>query len=50
MSQSLEAFIKQIIVEGAEQTNDLDQLKQILEELDEKDKAIYLRYDVSSNA
>ncbi len=49
MSQSLEDFIKQTIVEGVEQTNDFDQLKEILEELDEKEKAIYLRYDVSSN-
>ena len=47
MSESLEDFIKQTIVEGVEQTNDFDQLKEILEELDEKEKAIYLRYDVS---
>ncbi len=47
--QSLETFVKHTIKQGKSETDNLDELQQILDDLDTRDKPIYLRYDITSN-
>ena len=47
--QSLETFVEHTIRQGKNETNNLDELQQILDDLDTKDKPVYLQYDVISN-
>ena len=47
--QSLETFVENTIRQGKNEIDNLDEFQQILDDLDTKDKPIYLRYDVISN-
>ncbi len=47
--QSLETFVKDTIRQGKKETNNLDELQQILDALDTRDKPIHLRCDFISN-
>lgn len=47
---NLEEFITTTIKKGEEGSGDLEQLKRILEELDEEPKIIYTSYNIKSNA
>lgn len=47
---SLEEFVSNTIKEGEEETEKLDELKSILDELDEEPKIIYSTYNVKANA
>jgi len=47
---SLEDFVETTIKEGEKEIAPLEELKRILEELDEEPKIIYASYDVKANA
>ena len=47
---SLEEFVSATIKEGEEEIEKLDELKSILEELDEEPKMIYISHDIIANA
>ena len=46
---SLQEFLTKSIKEAEEQIDELDELKKILEELDEEPKIIYTVYDIKAN-